>query len=139
MTDYVLVIDDDDDIRELLRNILHGLGLSVRMARSGQEALMHIRRHQPALILTDLCMPDITGWDILDVIRKDSRLGSVPTIVVTTLPITQQLASSLRLPMAHILQKHRSIIEIRTRVREIYMKSMHRKRHDQPAGTESGQ
>lgn len=116
MDKYVLVVDDDNDMRELLTQVAAALDMPVRQARDGAEALLQIRRCRPALILMDLCMPTMTGWDILDQLRSDNQLKRVPTLVVTTLPITQQLAASLRLPMACLLQKHGSMATLQDRV-----------------------
>lgn len=119
MSGYILIIDDDDDMRELMALVAQGLGLPIRLAGDGSEALAHIKRQAPALILLDLCMPNVTGWDMLDRIRDDPAIDAVPTIVMTTLPVSERLATSLRLPTSHIVQKHKPIADLRKLIRDI--------------------
>jgi len=81
----VLVVDDADYFRDLFSVILARLGLSVVTAGNGLEALDALQTHQPDLILTDLMMPIMDGYRLLENIRKDSRYEDVPVIVCSAL------------------------------------------------------
>ncbi len=67
----IVVADDDPDIRRLVADILRDEGYRVLTAADGQEALALIRRRAPALVLLDLQMPLLTGWDVLERLRAE--------------------------------------------------------------------
>ena len=75
----VLVVDDDDRLREFMRVNLELEGYSVREASSGAEALDAIEDQAPALVLLDVVMPGIDGWQMLQ--RMQERYGSIPVIM----------------------------------------------------------
>lgn len=80
----ILVVDDDDDIRELLQLVLRARGYDVALARDGLDALHHLATHEPpALILLDLMMPQLDGAKLLEALRKDRRLADVPVVILS--------------------------------------------------------
>jgi len=81
----VLVVDDDRDNRELIKRILGDCGATVRIAASARDAMGEFRRAVPTLLITDLGMPDVDGFELLDWVRKlDRSEGSqVPAIALT--------------------------------------------------------
>ncbi len=80
----VMVVDDDEDIRESLKAFLEAAGFDVRLARNGQEALDRLLSESlPAVVLLDLRMPVMTGWELLAVMAENSRLRDVVVIVVS--------------------------------------------------------
>lgn len=83
----VLVVDDDDDIRQTLAELLRLTGYQVQEAPNGQAALEVISKQgEPCLVLLDLMMPVMNGWTFLEIARgANSDLKQVPVIVVTAL------------------------------------------------------
>ena len=81
---YILVVEDDDDIREALTQILQLEGYAVREAANGREAL-DIAKHtpSPSLILLDLMMPIMDGWQFRTEQLKDPDLAQVPVVVIS--------------------------------------------------------
>jgi two-component system OmpR family response regulator len=77
----VLVIDDDAQVRHLLCEYLDLLGFLVHPAADGTEGLALFAERPYDLVITDLMMPDMTGWDVVRAIR--ARAGTVPVIMVT--------------------------------------------------------
>ncbi len=75
----VLVVDDDARLREFVRVNLELEGYTVREASSGEEALSAIEDQAPALVLLDVVMPGIDGWQMLQ--RMQERHGSIPVIM----------------------------------------------------------
>ena len=75
----VLVVDDDPSLREFVRLNLESEGYTVREAASGEEALSAIEDQAPALVLLDVVMPGIDGWQMLQ--RMQERYGSIPVIM----------------------------------------------------------
>ncbi len=77
----IVVADDDPDIRRLVADILRDEGYRVLTAADGQEALALIRRRAPALVLLDLQMPLLNGWEVLDHLRAEGI--HVPVVFMT--------------------------------------------------------
>jgi two-component system cell cycle response regulator len=80
----ILVTDDEPVNLELASSLLSGSGYRVVTAPSMAEALRIARETLPALILSDVCMADGTGYDFLEALKKDERLASIPFIFLTT-------------------------------------------------------
>ena len=79
----ILVVDDDEAIRALLLTVLRRRGFSVDAARNGAEALERLARCHYAVMLLDLMMPILSGWDVLQKIVELPRTDR-PTIIVLT-------------------------------------------------------
>jgi CheY-like chemotaxis protein len=81
----VLIVDDDLDIRETLTEILEDRGFAVITAANGLEALQVLRSAdvKPSVILLDLMMPVMDGYDFLAEYKRDPALASIPVVVVT--------------------------------------------------------
>jgi DNA-binding response OmpR family regulator len=86
----ILVVEDDSDLRELLRFNLKKAGFSVGTAVDGVEAVKKARSLLPDLILLDLMLPELDGFAVCEILRRDSALASVPVIILTAL--SSQLA-----------------------------------------------
>ncbi|MBQ7423236.1 MAG: response regulator [Prevotella sp.] len=85
MNDYeILIVDDDDDIREYLNNELRRY-FSISQAMNGAEALEQIKEKRPALIVSDVKMPVINGFELIKRIRQDQELADIPVILLTAL------------------------------------------------------
>lgn len=81
----ILVIDDDSDIREVVGEALQFAGYEVTTARDGREGLIQARSFRPTLILLDLMMPGMSGWEFRAVQLRDPALAAIPVVVVTAL------------------------------------------------------
>ena len=79
----ILCIDDEKEIIDLIRLILARKGYEVAGATSGDEGLAKARSWKPDLVLLDLMMPDMDGWEVFHRIRADETLAEIPVIVVT--------------------------------------------------------
>jgi DNA-binding response OmpR family regulator len=79
----VLCIDDEKEIIDLIRLILNRKGYEVVGAIGGEEGLAKARSWKPDLVLLDLMMPDMDGWEVFHRIRADEALAGIPVIVVT--------------------------------------------------------
>jgi CheY-like chemotaxis protein len=85
----VLVVDDDRDICDIIAEALALAGHRVLIASNGRMALDQARRTCPDLIVLDLMMPVMSGWEFLEARREDPALVSVPVIVDTAFSETQ--------------------------------------------------
>ena len=82
-TQYILVIDDDPDFREIASTFLQRNGYRVRCVASAQLALTAFERDPPALVVLDLQMPRMTGWEFLKLKQRRPRLARVPVVLVS--------------------------------------------------------
>jgi CheY-like chemotaxis protein len=81
----VLVIDDDVDSRVLMTHLLEELECTVDTAVSAVDGLKKARQNHPDLILLDLMMPGVTGWEALKELKADPELSDIPVVIVSTL------------------------------------------------------
>jgi two-component system response regulator ResD len=79
----VLVVDDDPTFRVVVAEALKAEGCTVLEATNGREALRLLRTHSPDLILTDLMMPTMNGWDFCDALGRSERLAQIPVAVLS--------------------------------------------------------
>ncbi len=86
----ILIIDDDPDTRELLSSYLKEYTAELLTAADGEEGLRLAREFQPDLITLDLMMPGLSGWDVLNQIKQDESLSSIPVIVVSIVAQTRK-------------------------------------------------
>jgi CheY-like chemotaxis protein len=82
----ILVVDDDDGTLEAIAELLRDAGYRTSTATTGDEALRRLRRGRPDLLLMDLIMPNMDGWELLARLREDSELARVPKVVMTAWP-----------------------------------------------------
>ena len=78
---HILIVDDDPAIRNVVADILEMSDYSVRMATNGSEALQELRAHPPAVVLLDLMMPVMDGWEFLRQLRRSAI--QVPVAVMS--------------------------------------------------------
>ena len=79
----ILIVDDDAHIRELLKQELHEAGYGVREAADGREALAQIRRERPDLVILDVMMPEMSGFDVAAVLKGDPQTADLPIIILS--------------------------------------------------------
>lgn len=81
----VLIVEDEDLIRDTYARRLSHEGYAVAEARNGREALAQARQGVPQLILLDVMLPDISGFEVLKALRSDQRFLGVPVVLFTNL------------------------------------------------------
>jgi len=79
----ILCVEDEPEMIDLMRLILGRRGFEVRGANGGVEGLKMIREDKPDLILLDLMMPDMDGWEVYQQLKADEKTRDIPVIVVT--------------------------------------------------------
>jgi CheY-like chemotaxis protein len=79
----VLIVDDDETILSLIEYLLTDMGYRVHLAADGREALKRVTDERPDLILLDLMMPVLNGWEVMRRLREDSATEDIPVIVVS--------------------------------------------------------
>jgi threonine synthase len=102
----ILIVDDDEATRRLIRRILHAHGqFGVQEASSGEEALAVSRRSPPHLVILHLMMPDKDGFTVLDRLKDQPETGNVPVIVVTAKDLTPEERKRLEGRIARLMTK----------------------------------
>jgi DNA-binding response OmpR family regulator len=82
----ILIVDDDPDMVELLRFALTEAGYSACTATTGTEALAEAQRSSPDLVVLDLLLPEMNGFNVCENLRRNPATASVPIIMITMLP-----------------------------------------------------
>ncbi len=103
--DYTLVVEDEESNRSLIGRILEKEKIRYQEATNGREALDLIANEKPALILLDLMMPVMDGFEFLDVLRKDPAYASIPVVVITAKDLSPEERAQLSGRVNSILQK----------------------------------
>lgn len=101
----VLVVDDDEAIRNVLTYLLEANGFRVVEASRGEEALTMAQQFRPALVTLDIMMPDISGYDVLREMRDDDSLKDTPVLLLSVLAGRKHAAKGLRLGANAYLSK----------------------------------
>ena len=93
----ILVADDDAATRQMLHFLLQDEGYDVVLARNGREVVQMVESDAPDLVLLDLMMPEMDGYEALNVLRENGRLNSIPILVVSarSIPIYQEISKNL--------------------------------------------
>jgi two-component system response regulator VicR len=82
-TKQILCIEDEPEMIDLIRLILGRRGFEVIGATGGKEGLEKVRQQPPELVLLDLMMPDMDGWEVYQQMKADEKTKDIPVIVVT--------------------------------------------------------
>jgi len=98
----LLVVDDDDSIRSLLEQELGDAGYLIDEASNGKEALVKVRANKPDLIILDVMMPEMNGFDVAAVLKNDPQTMDIPIIVLS---IVQDKARGFRIGVDRYLTK----------------------------------
>src|SRR5262249_11349487 len=93
----ILVVDDDLEIRETIRDVLEEEGYRVVLAANGAEALAELRarigEEQPSLVLLDLMMPEMNGWQFCEEQKRDARRAAIPVLVISAASVDAKKGS----------------------------------------------
>jgi CheY-like chemotaxis protein len=100
-----LVMEDEEATRRVLRETLEGEGWEVAEAADGREALVAVAGHRPDLILLDLLMPEMDGYEFLEELRKGEANRSIPIVVIIAKTIGEEDSRRLNGSVAKILLK----------------------------------
>jgi len=79
----ILCVEDEPEMIDLIRLILGRRGFEVKGANGGVEGLKMVRQEMPDLVLLDLMMPDMDGWEVYQQMKADEKTKNIPVIVVT--------------------------------------------------------
>ena len=102
---HVLVVDDDPIVRAVVSQTLERAGWSIAEAENGRIALQRVAARRPDVIVLDLVMPELNGFEFLAALRRDPAWRSVPVVVLTSMDLTAEDRRVLNGSVERILQK----------------------------------
>ena len=79
----ILVVEDEPDVRRMVQLVLERAGHTVRLAGDGEAALADIAAHRPDVVLLDVSMPVLSGFEVLDRLKADPATASLPVVMLT--------------------------------------------------------
>ena len=114
-----MIADDNDQNRELLDAYLAEEDYQILMARDGEETLQVVRNHQPDLILLDIMMPRMSGYEVCEQLKADSEFSDIPVLMVTALNEMGDIEKAVIAGCDDFLTKPVNQLELKTRVRSL--------------------
>ena len=102
---HVLVVEDDETTRSVIRQTLERAGWSVAQAEHGRKGLDRVAERRPDVIVLDLMMPVMNGFDFLDALRENAEWRGIPVLVLTAMDLTDEDRRRLNGEVERILQK----------------------------------
>jgi len=112
----ILVVDDDDSIRSLLEQELSEAGYLIEQATNGKDALECIRKNRPDLIILDVMMPEMNGFDVAAILKNDPQTMDIPIIILS---IVQDKARGFRIGVDRYLTKPIDTAQLFTEVENL--------------------
>ncbi|HET6597318.1 MAG TPA: HD domain-containing phosphohydrolase [Anaerolineales bacterium] len=112
----VLIVDDEYIGRETLQSVLEGEGYQLEMAESGMQAIEKAKQLLPDVILLDVMMPGMTGFEVCQRIRSDPQIAEIPIIILTALDDRESLLNALKAGADDFISKPFDRYELRARL-----------------------
>ena len=116
MGSMVLIVDDEYAGRETLQSVLEGEGYELEMAENGLQAIEKAKKLLPDVILLDVMMPGMTGFEVCQRIRNDPQIAEIPIIVLTALDDRESLLTALKAGADDFISKPFDRYELRARL-----------------------
>ncbi len=116
MDSMVLIVDDEYAGRETLQSILEGEGYQLQMAENGPQAIEKAKSFLPDVILLDVMMPGMTGFEVCQHIRNDPQIAEIPVIMLTALDDRESLLTALQVGADDFISKPFDRYELRARL-----------------------
>ena len=107
----ILIVEDDEFFRELLKKKLLSLGFHIFEASNGEEGVEQTNQKKPDLIILDLLLPNIDGFEVLSKVKTNPETSSTPVIIVSNLGQQEDVERGLKLGAADYLIKSQFDIE----------------------------
>nr|WP_320161391.1 response regulator [uncultured Methanoregula sp.] len=116
MTHKILLVEDDQPILELMEILLRRIGYEPILVPDVLEALERVRNDPPALVLLDIMMTPMNGWEFLEKIREEYGMKEIPVILFTASPSVDEKIALMKDPKLGLLQKPVTITELKAEI-----------------------
>ncbi len=130
----VLIVEDSPTQAERLRRLIQSIGYRVRVASNGQRALNLIRERRPHLVVSDIIMPEMNGYELCRVLKADPALCAIPVILVTALNDPKDIIRGIECGADNFIRKPYSEEYLLNRISQVLLNQRLR----QDAGPEAG-
>jgi CheY-like chemotaxis protein len=118
VTRTVLLVEDDREILDMMDLLLRRLGYNPVLVEDVDEAIGIVRNRPPDLILLDVMMTPVNGWEFLDILRNRLGMKDLPVLLFTASPSVDEKAEDLHDPMLGILRKPVSLAQLDTGIKK---------------------
>ena len=115
----IVVVEDEPDTAEMFAEMLRVIGFQVFKSLSGARAVDLIAEKNPAAVVLDLMMPDLSGLDVLQEMRHDSRLANIPVIIVSAKSLPSDIRTGLDAGAACYLTKPVSFRDLKEAINSV--------------------
>jgi len=115
----ILIVDDNEQNRELLEAYLDSLPCNIHCAPDGTEALQSVASHEPDLILLDIMMPKMSGFEVCERLKSDPKTRQIPIIMVTALNEVGDIERGVEAGTDDFISKPFNKLELITRVKSL--------------------
>jgi len=120
MEKRILIIEDDKFLRELIIKKLNNEGYEALGAVDGEEGLEKVKKENPDLILLDLILPGIDGFEVLSKIKEDVALSSIPVIILSNLGQREEVEKGLKMgAVDYMIKAHFTPGEITEKIKTV--------------------
>jgi len=122
MRQKILIIEDDKQLCEMIKFILTREGYNIEVSHNGKEAIHKLQSFTPHLIILDIMLPEINGWQIQELLRADSKTSRIPVIVLTSRNFIKDIDKAFSLGAAAYITKPFSIEKLVKKVKSLLQK-----------------
>lgn len=120
MAKSILIIEDDNFLQKALGFTLKEEGYKIASATDGEKAIIMVKKDPPDLILLDLILPKIDGFDVLSQIKADKTISDIPVIIVSNLGDKESVEKGLKMGVkGYIIKAHFKLAEIVDKIKEV--------------------
>ena len=112
MSQLILVVEDDATMQKMALKILRSRGFRSELARTGKEALTMAASLQPGLILMDLSLPEMNGWEATRALKADPKLAQIPVVAITAHAMVGDRETAIAAGCAECLTKPYELEEL---------------------------
>ena len=116
----ILLVEDDPLVTDIYKTKLESNGFKVSLAKDGQGALRKMQEEKPDLLLLDIVLPNISGWEIMEKMKKDENLKDIKVVIISNLGQKGEIEKGLSLGATkYFIKAHYAPSEIIKEIKEI--------------------
>jgi DNA-binding response OmpR family regulator len=120
-TETILLVEDDPFMVDIYTTKLNEFGYSVETAFDGEEALRKINEKKPDLVLLDIVLPNIDGWEILSMIKTQEKFKDLKVVILSNLGQRPEIEKGIKLgAVKYIIKAHHAPSEVAVEIKKIF-------------------
>lgn len=124
MADKILIVEDDEFLRLLLVKKLRNEGFQILEAVDGEDALRKMKENLPELVILDLILPSVDGFQVLERKKEDQEIKNIPVLIVSNLGEKEEVSRSLKLgAIDYIVKSYHTPAEIVEKIKSLFAKN----------------